>query len=289
MGPGPRLQTEVTHTYGDKYPVRISVEAGMTKYAFDITEKDATNLANRAKKFNCDPDIRFSPIQGMDFIAYWLASDRFEIKGEDRSTGVAILFRLNQKQAWTLYDQIMFTRSQVSVMKQNGVQNPVSTLGQQPYAAINGSSMNLTNEFVEVKYIKDAKYPIYFKIVLDGQMIQEEITIVAAQGVVKLLEDSKQLNINVCFVSEKNWEYAICWLKNGQLRLAFRDQGFNSQMEITHKTAHDLYEKIKDILCGPASNMKSTKTEECPDCKGKGYIEMLNRNVDCDCVGRISG
>jgi len=283
------LQTEVTYTYGDKYPVRMTFEVVNTEYALDITDKDAANLARLAQSFASTPLVEFSSGEGWDFYACWVTPDQFEITGEDKSVNASIKFHMNTKEAWTLSDQIMFTRSQATVMTQNGVSNAVSTVGPQAYAAINGSSQ----EKVYVSYNKGATHPISFSISKDGGakvLYDMRVTEDDAHKFANLLESftnhpptgsGTHPNDILGFVTDDYCQLYVQWWNCVVLRITFP----TGSIDISDDTAHELYKQIRDILCGPASNMKSVKTEECLDCKGKGYIEMLNRNVKCDCVG----
>lgn len=106
MGPGPRLQTEVTYVYDSSCPVCIVIGSGNTDLRFHITEGDATNLANEAKSFNSNPYVKFSSEQSWDFDVYWFASDRFEIICYNTHIGTSIKFNMNAKQAYRLWAQI---------------------------------------------------------------------------------------------------------------------------------------------------------------------------------------
>lgn len=267
MSPGPRLQTEVTYDGALLYPVHIVIELGNTAIEFDITEKEATNLANLAKSFILNTTIRITSKQNWDFDACWSASDQFEFLCYHRNMGTSIKININAKQALQLYDQIICAMSSAVQTKTN-------------------SQLHIPKETVLVEYKRGAKYPIRFCITVDGQMIDECITEIKASDLAHLAEDPSKHDINVEFVTEQNWKYRIYWLNPGIFRMAIKDMqsSFASAMNITDRTAYNLYEQIRDILCGPASNMKSKTTKECPDCHGTGRIPMLNWDVDCDCV-----
>ena len=118
-------------------------------------------------------------------------------------------------------------------------------------------------ETVSADYIKGASHPVRFDITAShGGQVTEFITETDAHRFASTLEQWDSSSPPVLFVSEKDWEYNTYWTTSGfTLRFKSLQSKFSGEMEISMSSAYKLYEQIRDILCGPASNMKSVKTE----------------------------
>jgi hypothetical protein len=282
MGPGPMLQTRVVYDQGSSWPVQIAItettqqsHGGSTiDVKLNIAEDKAIRLASVSQNYDRYVDVEFESEHGWVIHVFWLTvSGRLRMKFGQKNSTATFELGLREKEASNLCSQI-----------RGAVFGPIQ-------------SVNTSQEIVYVSYTKGTTHPISFSISKDGGakvlydvMITEDDAHKFANLLKSFTDHSPtgfgtHPNDILSFVSKRNCKFDVRWWNCVVFRIAI--QGKNNaheNIDISDDTAHELYKKIKEILCGPASNMKSKKTEECPDCKGKGYIPMLNRDVDCDCV-----